>query len=71
WHKPHLLTAISDLLFLAGAAALLAAAVVWGTPRMRLFPLNEVQITSELRSVQRGELEDALTELLRGNFFTV
>ena len=28
WHKPHLLTAVSDLLFLAGTAALLVAAVV-------------------------------------------
>ena len=27
WHKPHLLTAIADLLFLAGAAALLMSAV--------------------------------------------
>jgi cell division protein FtsQ len=71
WQKPHLLTAVSDLLFLAGAAALLAAAVVWGTPRLRLFPLSEVQVTHELREVQRSELEESLSELLRGNFFTV
>jgi len=71
WQKPHLLTAVSDLLFLAGAAALLAAAVVWGAPRLRLFPLSEVQVTHELREVQRSELEESLSELLRGNFFTV
>ncbi|MBK7674624.1 MAG: cell division protein FtsQ/DivIB [Candidatus Accumulibacter sp.] len=71
WQKPHLLTAVSDLLFLAGAAALLVAAVVWGTPRLHLFPLSEVQVTHELREVQRGELEESLSELLRGNFFTV
>ena len=71
WHKPHLLTAIADLLFLAGAAALLVAAVVWGTPRLQLFPLKEVQVTHELRAIQGSELEQALAELLRGNFFTV
>ena len=71
WQKPHLLTAVSDLLFLAGAAALLAAAVVWGAPRLHLFPLSEVQVTHELREVQRSELEESLSELLRGNFFTV
>ena len=71
WQKPHLLTAVSDLLFLAGAAALLVAAVVWGTPRLSLFPLREVQVTHELREVQRSELEESLSELLRGNFFTV
>lgn len=71
WQKPHLLTAVSDLLFLAGAAALLVAAVVWGTPRLRLFPLSEVQVTHELREVQRSELEESLSQRLRGNFFTV
>ncbi|MBK7952933.1 MAG: cell division protein FtsQ/DivIB [Candidatus Accumulibacter sp.] len=71
WHKPHLMTAVSDLLFLAGAAALVVAAVVWGTPRLRLFPLAEVRVTHELREVQRSELEQSLAELLRGNFFTV
>jgi cell division protein FtsQ len=71
WHKPQLLTAVSDLLFLAGAAALLVAAAVWGTPRLRLFPLAEVRVTHELREVQRSELEESLSELLRGNFFTV
>ncbi len=71
WHKPHLLKAIADLLFLAGGAALLAAAVVWGSSRLRLFPLAEVQVIGELRVVQRQEMEEALSDLLRGNFFTV
>ncbi len=71
WHKPHLLTAVSDLLFLAGTAALLVAAVVWGTPRLRLSPLAEVQVTQELREVQRSEIEQSLSDYLRGNFFTV
>jgi cell division protein FtsQ len=70
WHKPHLLTAVSDLLFLAGSAALLVAAVVWGAPRLSLFPLHEVQVTHELRDVRRNELEQSLAERLHGNFFT-
>ena len=71
WHKPHLLMAVADLLFLAGTAALLVAAVVWGTPRLRLFPLAELQVINELQEVQRSEIEQSLSELLRGNFFTV
>ena len=71
WHKPRLLMTISDLLFLAGTAALLVAAVVWGAPRLRLFPLAEVQVINELQEVQRSEIEQSLSELLRGNFFTV
>jgi cell division protein FtsQ len=39
WHKPQLMTAVADLLLLAGGAALLVAAVIWGAPRMRLIPL--------------------------------
>ncbi len=71
WHKPHLMTAIADLLFLAGAAALLVAAVIWGAPRWRLYPVNEVRVLNELHEVRRDEIEQTLTSLLRGNFFTV
>ncbi len=71
WNRPHLMSAVSDLLILAGMAALLVAAVVWATPRLQLFPLREVRVTEELHDVQRGELEQSMSELLRGNFFTV
>ncbi|HPP46617.1 MAG TPA: cell division protein FtsQ/DivIB, partial [Accumulibacter sp.] len=71
WHKPHLMTAIADLLFLAGAAALLVAAVIWGAPRWRLFPVNEVRVLDELHEVRREEIEQTLATLLRGNFVTV
>ncbi|HRD91858.1 cell division protein FtsQ/DivIB [Accumulibacter sp.] len=71
WHKPHLLTALSDLLFLAAGAALLAAAVIWSAPRLNAFPLREVRVKHELREVQRVDLEQSLAELLRGSFFTV
>ena len=71
WHKPQLMTAVSDLLLLAAGAALLVAAVIWGAPRLRLIPLDEVRVTHELREVQRSEIEESLEVLLRGSFFTV
>jgi cell division protein FtsQ len=70
WNKPQLMTAVSDLLCVAAAAALLVAAVVWGA-RLPLFPLHEVVVTSELREVRRGELQRALSGRLRGNFFSI
>ena len=71
WHKPRVMRAVSDLLFLAGAAALLVAAVVWGTPRLRLFPLHEIQVTHALQEVRQSDVEQSLSDVLRGNFFTV
>ncbi|WP_295483051.1 cell division protein FtsQ/DivIB [Accumulibacter sp.] len=65
------MTAVSDLLFLAAGAALLAAAVIWGMPRLQLLPLREVRVTTALQEVQRAELEQSLDELLRGSFLTV
>lgn len=70
WNKPQLLTAISDLLYVAAAAALLVAAVLWGV-RLPLFPLREVALTHELRELQPGELRRSLATHLRGNFFSV
>lgn len=70
WNKPQLMTAVSDLLCVAAAAALLVAAVVWSA-RLPLFPLREVLVTSELREVRRSELQRALAGRLRGNFFSI
>jgi len=71
WHKPGLLKAVADLLFLLGGAALLFAAIVWGAPRLTLFPLEEIAVAHELQEVQRSEVEQSLAEVMRGNFFTV
>ena len=71
WHKPQLMTAVSDLLLLAAGAALLVAAVIWGAPRLRLIALHEVRVTQELREVQRSQLEESFEGLLHGSFFTV
>ena len=70
WNKPQLMTAVSDLLFVAAAAALLVAVVVWGA-RLPLFPLREVVVTHELLEIRRGEVEQSLAGRLRGNFFSI
>lgn len=70
WNKPQLMIAISDLLWVAGAASLLVAGVVWGA-RMPWFPLQEVVFQKELREVRRAEVERSLAGRLRGNFFSV
>lgn len=71
WHKPRLLSAVADLLFLGAGIALATAAVIWGAPRLQLFPLEEVEVLHELQEVRRSEVEQALSTWLRGNFFTV
>ena len=70
WNKPQLMTAVSDLLFVAAAAALLVAVVLWSA-RLPWFPLHEVVFTSELREVRRSEVERSLAGRLRGNFFSI
>lgn len=70
WNRPQLMKDVADLLFVAGAAALLFAAAVW-LARLPLFPIREVVFTQELREVRRGEIEQSLAGRLRGNFFSV
>ena len=70
WNRPQLMTAVSDLLYVAAAAALLVSAVVWGA-RLPLFPINEVLVTNALHEVRRSDLEETLSGRLRGNFFSV
>ncbi|WP_319241061.1 cell division protein FtsQ/DivIB [uncultured Propionivibrio sp.] len=70
WNKPQLMIAVSDLLWVAGAASLLVSGVVWGA-RMPWFPLKEVVFQNELREVRRSEVERSLAGRLRGNFFSV
>lgn len=70
WNRPQLMTAVSDLLFVAAAAALLVSAVIW-IARLPLFPVTEVLVTNELREVRRTDLEETLSGRLRGNFFSI
>ncbi|WP_246167853.1 cell division protein FtsQ/DivIB [Propionivibrio limicola] len=64
------MTAVSDLLYLAGAAALVVAGVLW-VARLPLFPIREVVVTNTLREVRRVELERLMATRLSGNFFSV
>jgi len=70
WHKPHVLNAIADVLFVAAAAVLLTTAVLW-LVRVPALPIRQVQVQEELRQVRRAEVEQALAGMLRGNFFSV
>ena len=62
--------AVSDLLFLAGALALLVAGAVWAA-RLPLFPLREVVLTKRLNELRQDDLEYTLVTHLKGNFFSV
>jgi cell division protein FtsQ len=70
WNRPQLMKDVADLLFTAGAAALLVAVAI-GAARLPLFPIRELAVTNELHAVRRTELERALADSLRGNFFSV
>ncbi len=70
WHKPHLLNAIADLLLLVGGVALAAAAALW-LVRMPVLPVKQVVFVEALPHTRVPEVDQALTESLRGNFFSL
>lgn len=70
WNKPHLLNALTDLLMLVGAAALLAAGAIW-LVQVPSLPVREVVFTSALQHTHRAELEEVLPPALKGNFFSL
>jgi len=70
WNKPQLLNALSDLLILAAAAALLAAATVW-LVRVPSLPVRQVVFVEALPQTKRAEIEAVLPAALRGNFFSL
>jgi len=70
WNKPHLLNALADLLTLAAAAALLAAAAVW-LVRVPSLPVREVVFAEPLLHTRRLEVEQVLPAALKGNFFSL
>lgn len=69
WHKPRLMLAAADLLWIAGGLMLAAAAVV-AFARLPILPIRQVVVTGELREVQRADVEQALSGL-RGNLVSV
>lgn len=70
WNKPHLLNALTDLLMLVGAAALLAAAAVW-LLRVPALPVRQVVFAETLTHTKRAEVEEVLPAALKGNFFSL
>ena len=70
WQKPHVLNAMADLLYVVGAAALLAAGAVW-LARWPSLPVRQVVFVQELQHVRRLEVQQALPAVLQGNFFSV
>ena len=70
WNKPQLLNALSDLLILAAAAALLAAATVW-LIRVPSLPVRQVVFVEALPQTKRAEIEAVLPAALQGNFFSM
>ena len=70
WNKPHLLSAIADLLILVAAAALLAAGAVW-LVRVPSLPVRQVVFAEALQHTRRIEVEQILPSALKGNFFSL
>ena len=70
WHKPHLLNAIADLLLLVGGVALATATAVW-LVRVPALPVREVVFVEALPHTRMPEVDQALMESLRGNFFSL
>jgi cell division protein FtsQ len=77
WHRPNLLNALADLLYAAGAALLLASALLWagrGGQVPALSPIQQVALAAAPKYTAPADLEAALagrTGVLSGNFFTV
>ncbi|MEY2632480.1 MAG: hypothetical protein RIR00_1134, partial [Pseudomonadota bacterium] len=70
WHKPQLLNALSDLLFVAGLAAYLAAAALW-LQRQPLLPLQQVVFVAPSQHLLREDMATALAPQLKGNFISL
>lgn len=70
WNRPQLMRDLADLLFMAGAAALLVAVAI-GLTHLPHFPVREVVVIHPLRELQRAEVERALSGVLQANFFGV
>ena len=70
WNKPHLLNAVADLLILSAGAAVLAGAVVW-LVRVPSLPVQQVVFAQALQHTQRTEVEQVLSGVLKGNFFSI
>ncbi len=68
WHRPQLLDALADLLFVVALGGLLTAAGL-ALARLPAFALTDVVVTHELRTVKRAELEALLQQMPHRSYF--
>ena len=69
WHKPRLMLATADLLWVAGGVMMLVAGAI-AALRLPILPIRQVVVASPLREVQRADIEQAL-QGMRGNLVSV
>lgn len=70
WHRPALMNLCADVLYLAAALLLVAAA--WAAvQRMAVLPLRQLVVKAPLHNVAAAQLEQAVRTALAGNFLTV
>ena len=69
WHKPRLMLAAADLLWIAGGV-MLGLAAFHAVMRLPILPIRHVVVANELIEVQRADVEQAISGL-RGNLISV
>ena len=70
WDNPRLLNMAAGAL--VGVAALaFTAAGIWLLMRSELFPVREIEVKTALQRTSKGEIQAAMNDRIRGNFFAV
>ena len=70
WDNPRLLNMAAGAL--VGVAALaFSVAGMWLLMRSELFPVREVEVKTALQRTSKGEIQAAVSDRIRGNFFAV
>jgi cell division protein FtsQ len=70
WHRPALMNAVADALYVAAVLLVFAAAAIY-VARLPTFAMREVHVAGGLTHVTQGEIEDVVRRELKGGFFTV
>ena len=70
WDNPRLLNMAAGAL--VGVAALaFTVAGIWLLMRSELFPVREIELKTALQRTSKGEIQAAVSDRIRGNFFAV
>lgn len=70
WDSPESLRAVSNVLFAAAIAGMIAMAIIAGV-HLPIFPVRELTVLGEVKHVTRRQIEVVVEQELRGNFFTI